>query len=110
MKEKKIKLWATHDKGDSAHTVWLHSEKPTMNAANDGFWSSLKDKRGCVDESFIPELTFENSPKEIEITILEKTLGEVDGYQSDDGILEHKCAITAVRDLAKKQRKQKPVE
>ena len=31
--------------------------------------------------------------------ILEKTLGKVDGYQSDDGILEHKCAITAVKKL-----------
>ena len=31
--------------------------------------------------------------------ILEKTLGCVDGYQSDDGILEHKCAITAVKKL-----------
>lgn len=31
--------------------------------------------------------------------ILEKTLGKVDGYQSDDGILEHKCAITAVMKL-----------
>ena len=29
--------------------------------------------------------------------ILEKTLGEVEGYQSDDGILEHKCAISAVK-------------
>lgn len=31
--------------------------------------------------------------------ILEKTLGSVDGYQSDDGILEHKAAITAVKKL-----------
>lgn len=31
--------------------------------------------------------------------ILERTLGEVAGYQSDDGILEHKCAITAVKKL-----------
>ena len=31
--------------------------------------------------------------------ILEKTLGEVDGYQSDDGILDHKAAITAVKKL-----------
>ena len=31
--------------------------------------------------------------------ILEKTLGEVEGYQSDDGILEHKCAIEAVKRL-----------
>ena len=40
------------------------------------------------------------------ISILEKTLGEVEGYQSDDGILEHKCAITAVKKLYK----QKPTE
>ena len=38
--------------------------------------------------------------------ILEKTLGSVDGYQTDDGILEHKCAITAVNKLYK----QKPAE
>jgi len=31
--------------------------------------------------------------------ILEKTLGKVDGYQSDDGILEHKCAITVLKRL-----------
>lgn len=33
--------------------------------------------------------------------ILERTLGKVDGYQSDDGILEHKCAISAVDRLYK---------
>jgi len=38
--------------------------------------------------------------------ILEKTLGAVDGYQSDDGILEHKCAISAVKKLYK----QKPTQ
>lgn len=38
--------------------------------------------------------------------ILEKTLGEVDGYQSDDGILSHQCAITAVKKLYE----QKPAE
>jgi len=35
------------------------------------------------------------------ISILERTLGKVDGYQSDDGILEHKCAIEAVNRLYK---------
>ena len=38
--------------------------------------------------------------------ILEKTLGKVDGYQTDDGILSHKCAITAVKKLYE----QKPEE
>ena len=35
--------------------------------------------------------------------ILEKTLGEVDGYQTDDGILEHKCAIAAIDKLYKQK-------
>ena len=38
--------------------------------------------------------------------ILEKTLGKVDGYQTDYGILDHKCAISAVDRLYK----QKPAE
>jgi hypothetical protein len=33
------------------------------------------------------------------IQILEHSLGEVDGWQSDDGILEHRCAIEAVKRL-----------
>lgn len=39
-------------------------------------------------------------------TILEKTLGKVEGYQTDDGILEHKSAINAVTKLCE----QKSVE
>ena len=35
--------------------------------------------------------------------ILEKTLGKVGGYQTDDGILAHKCAITAVKKLYEKK-------
>ena len=35
--------------------------------------------------------------------ILESTLNKVEGYQSDDGILEHKCAITAVKKLYKQK-------
>ena len=31
--------------------------------------------------------------------ILEKTFGKVDGYQTDDGILSHECAISAVKEL-----------
>jgi len=33
------------------------------------------------------------------IDILQRTLGKVDGYQTDDGILEHECAISAVKQL-----------
>lgn len=37
------------------------------------------------------------------IKILERTVGRVTGYQSDDGILEHKAAIKAVKESYKKQ-------
>lgn len=37
------------------------------------------------------------------IRILEKTLGNVDGYQTDDGILEHEIAIDTVKALYEKK-------
>ena len=37
------------------------------------------------------------------IDILQKTLCKVEGYETDDGILEHKCAISAVKQLAKQK-------
>lgn len=42
------------------------------------------------------------------IKILERTVGRVTGYQSDDGILEHKAAINAVKDLYEKQGEIEP--
>lgn len=39
--------------------------------------------------------------------ILEKSLGKVDGYQTDDGILDHKCAISSVSKLYKEDAKIK---
>ena len=44
------------------------------------------------------------------IKILERTVGRVTGYQSDDGILEHKAAINAVKELYKKQGEKKPAD
>lgn len=41
------------------------------------------------------------------VKILEGTVGKVTGYQSDDGILEHKAAINAVKELYEKQGEQK---
>lgn len=65
-----------------------------------------------MQEEWSKKLSVEQMPKELlkgedygidglyhAISILEKTLGKVDGYQSDDGILEHKCAISAVKKL-----------
>jgi len=37
------------------------------------------------------------------MNILEKTLGKVSGYQTDDGLLSHQCAITAIKKLYKQK-------
>lgn len=38
------------------------------------------------------------------IDILKKTFGKVDGYETDDGKLEHECAISAVEQLSKQKK------
>lgn len=52
------------------------------------------------------QICYHNDSLYYAIDILEKTFGKVEGYQSDDGILEHKAAITAVKELYE----QKPAE
>lgn len=66
-KERKIKLWAAQDK--NAYTVWLFSAKPSLNEKECSFWSrSLDEVMGNVDGDILPEVTYENSPVEYEIT------------------------------------------
>lgn len=69
----KYKVWAAHDKG--AFTVWLYSERPTLDKVIGCFYSKAKDVVGNVDESLLPDVTFENSPVEYEI-IFKKPKGE----------------------------------
>lgn len=61
------KIWAAHEKG--AFTVWLYAEKPTLDKKKGFFYSRAKDMLGNVDESLLPDVTFENSPVEYEITL-----------------------------------------
>ena len=47
---------------------------------------------------------------EIALDILEKTLGKVQGFQTDDGIREHQTAIKAVKDAMEEQKSvEKPI-
>lgn len=77
--------YALHKDEADNMLAWLEKHKPVMEEINgedygiDSLWHAQR--------------------------ILEKTLGEVEGYQTDDGILDHKAAITAV----KKLREQKPI-
>ena len=63
-----MKMWIARD---SDNTLWLHEEKPKKctNAKNKSyFWVSTEDWWE-VDESFLPEVTFENSPMEVELVL-----------------------------------------
>ena len=59
---------------DSDNTLWIHEEKPkkcTNPKNKSSFWFSTEGWWE-VDESFLPEVTFENSPKEVELKLIEK--------------------------------------
>ena len=66
-----MKLWIARD---SDNTLWLHAEKPEMHTnpkIKSHFWVSTEDYWE-VDEDFLHEVTFENSPMEVELKLIEK--------------------------------------
>ena len=63
-----MKLWIARD---SDNSLWIHEEKPKKcaNPKNKSyFWVSGEDWWE-VDEDFLPEVTFENSPMEVELVL-----------------------------------------
>ena len=59
-----MKIWIARD---SDNSLWIHKEKP-KKCANPYFWVSNEDWWE-VDEGFLPEVTFENSPMEVELVL-----------------------------------------
>ena len=90
------------------HTLATKEQRDTlMKAMADAGWEFDFEKKELkkIEEEFNGEDYGIDSLYHAQ-RILEKTLGKVDGYQSDDGILDHKCAIAAVNKLYK----QKPAK
>jgi hypothetical protein len=62
-------FWIARDKRDDInYTLWAHAEKPT-DKDNSGIWVS-KGEIFPIPKKLFPEVTFENSPKQIKIEIL----------------------------------------
>ena len=66
-----MKMWIARDR---CGYLWIHEAKPFINKYSkrgDEFWSSEKE---CyeVNQDFLPEVTFENSPMEVELKLIEK--------------------------------------
>lgn len=58
-----MKIWIARDKSGF---LYLHDKKPTLDGEywiSNGSWSS-------IDIKYFPEVTFENSPQELELKLI----------------------------------------
>lgn len=58
-----MKIWIARDKSGF---LYLHDKKPTLDGeywVSKGSWSS-------IDIEYFPEVTFENSPQELELKLI----------------------------------------
>ena len=60
-----MKLWIARDKNGN---LWFHKEKPHINKYDNAFWTSYGE---CyeVEQDFLTEVTFENSPMEVQLIV-----------------------------------------
>ena len=61
-----MKLWIARDKDES---LYIYAERPKLNEVNNQWYCTLGCFNCQLDESMLPELTFENSPQEIELKL-----------------------------------------
>lgn len=61
-----MKLWIARD----SYGLWLFAHKPIKCITNgDKYFSRQNNIRYSIDSFLFPEITFENSPKKIELNI-----------------------------------------
>ena len=65
-----MKAWVARDKDG----LWLFTQKPILDTDDRGdiptfFWTSERDADLELPNSEFPEVTFENSPQEVEIKL-----------------------------------------
>ena len=58
-------FWITTDKLGT----WLHEEKPTINTFHGIKCFQSNGERYMLSSELFPELTFENSPQKVEVTL-----------------------------------------
>ena len=64
-----MKLWIARDEDGR---LYLHSIKPYLrNVKSSAYWDNEVGNWMQLRETDFPEVTFEDSPKEIEITVIE---------------------------------------
>ena len=66
-----MKLWIARDKND---TLALYTEEP-MLYYNEYYEGPYKSQRIDLDGNLFPEITFENSPQEVELKLVNEIVG-----------------------------------
>ena len=67
-----MKLWVARNQDGS---LWLHEEKPSLVYSDESrkwYYENDRDSLEFYDETLLPEVTFENSPREVELKLIEK--------------------------------------
>lgn len=63
------KFWIARD----SYGLWLFIQKPTKYLSNgDKCFSKFNNIRYLIDSQLFPEITFENSPQQIEIKLIKE--------------------------------------
>lgn len=64
-----MKLWIARD----SYGLWFFVDKPTKVIFNgDKYFVKQGNVRYSIDSKLFPEITFENSPKQVELKLIEK--------------------------------------
>ncbi|MEE0968257.1 MAG: hypothetical protein U0M06_02650 [Clostridia bacterium] len=62
-----MKLWIARD----SYGLWLFRKKPTKYLSNgDKCFNKVGNTRYIIDSTLFPEVTFENSPQEVELKLV----------------------------------------
>ena len=61
-----MKLWIARDRDFS---LWLYTEKPTKDGTK---FIGIYDQIYHLDHELFPDITFENSPQEVEIKLVKE--------------------------------------
>lgn len=64
-----MKFWVARDGGEDSDFLGLYSTKPILNKFNEWDNSDYERPIGLPSDMF-PEVTFENSPQEVEIKLV----------------------------------------
>lgn len=67
MGSNKAIFWAVRNKHSKA--LYLFQEKPTWNEEK-GYWEETGNWRSGLPYKLFPQVTFENSPQQVELSIL----------------------------------------